>query len=147
MPEDKTPTGAGGGAAMTIRAACALLAGCIAVAGPVGARAPDDGAAQLRQAIAGRVAGKPTDCIDSSDISSSQIIPGTAIVYRALGRLYVNVPMSGARLLRRDDVLVTRQFGSQLCRLDTVRLLDPTSRIPHGFLGLGQFVPYTRPKR
>ncbi len=52
----------------------------------------------------------------------------------------------GAKRLNRDDVLVTRTVGTDLCRLDVVQLLDRTSRIPRSFVSLGQFVPYTKPK-
>jgi hypothetical protein len=41
---------------------------------------------------------------------------------------------------------VTKTFGSQLCSIDTVNLIDRASRFPHGFVSLGQFVPYTKVK-
>ena len=79
------------------------------------------------------------------DVQDSQVIDGTAIVYRVGGRLYVNRPEIGADSLDNDDILVTRTTTDQLCRIDTVRLIDRTSRIPRGFVGLGDFVPYTKP--
>ncbi len=40
--------------------------------------------------------------------------------------------------------MVTRLHTSQLCRLDTVRLHDRTGFWYSGFVGLEDFVPYTR---
>jgi hypothetical protein len=122
------------------------LIAAMAFAMPATAIARDAPDVQLQKALAGRVAGKPTNCISLSGSNSSQIIEGTAIIYRVGGTLYVNEPRSGADTLRGDDILVTRSFGSQLCSIDTVRLIDRGSRLPRGFVSLGQFVPYSRPK-
>lgn len=105
------------------------------------------GEQQLAKLVADRVAGKPVNCIPLRDIRSTQVLDGIAIVYESRGgRLYVNRPDAGAGSLRRDDILVTKTWGSQLCHLDTVRLLDWGSRFEHGFVGLSTFVPYERPK-
>lgn len=102
--------------------------------------------ARLEKLLAGRTAGKPVNCVSLARLQSSEIIDRTAIVYRAPGnRLYVNYPRIGAESLDDDDILVTRTTGSQLCSIDTVRLLDRGSRFEHGFVGLGEFVPYDRP--
>ena len=105
------------------------------------------GEAELAKLLAGRVAGKPVDCINNLDYSNTRVIDGTAIVYSHTNRtIYVNRPTSGAASLDNDDILVTRQWGSQLCSIDMVNLVDRTSRFPHGFVSLGQFVPYTKVK-
>lgn len=104
------------------------------------------GEAALAKAIAGRVAGAPVNCLSQPTIGSSQVIDGTAIVYEVGGTLYVNRPRIGAESLDSDDILVSRTTGSQLCSLDSIRLLDNASRIEHGFVTLGEFIPYTRPK-
>jgi hypothetical protein len=102
--------------------------------------------ARLEKLLAGRIAGKPTDCISLFGSPSSTIIDGRAIVYGTGRTIYLNVPRSGAETLRSDDILVTRTLGSRLCRIDNVRLLDRGSRFPRGFVILGDFVPYTKPK-
>jgi hypothetical protein len=43
------------------------------------------------------------------------------------------------------DVLVMEPIGSQYCRGDLVRSVDPVSRIPGAACQLGDFVPYTKP--
>jgi len=100
--------------------------------------------ARLAKALDGRVAGKPVDCINLRDIQSSEIIDRTAILYRVGSKLYLNRPDMGQESLDSDDILVTRTSTSQLCSLDTVRLVDRNSQFQTGFVGLGKFVPYTR---
>jgi hypothetical protein len=104
------------------------------------------GEAALAKAIAGRVAGKPVSCINQPRVRSSQVIDGTAIVYDVGGTLYVNRPRIGAESLDDDDILVSRTVSTQLCSLDTIRLVDNASRIDRGFVTLDEFVPYTKPK-
>lgn len=123
-----------------------LCLGAATIAAPAIAGERQTPEMKLQKLLDGRVAGKPVDCISLPSVSSSQIIDGKAIVYRAGGRLYVNEPRSGADQLDDDVVLVTRTVGSQLCSIDTVHLIDQTSHFPRGFVQLGQFVPYTKPR-
>ncbi len=113
---------------------------------PLAARERDNaaGEAALSRITERRDAGKPVDCINLRDIRSSEIVPNTAIVYRMNnGTLFVNRPQGGA-FLDRDDILVTRTIGTQLCRIDIVNLLDRNSRMMSGSLSLGDFIPYSR---
>lgn len=129
-------------------AAAAVLAAPLSLS-PLDAatnEARDKGAAELQTLTTERVAGKPTRCISQTSVTSSYIIPGQAIVYRIGSRTYVNQPRSGADTLRRDDVLLTRNIGTNLCRTDSVRLIDRNSRFVRGFVVLGDFVPYTKRK-
>ena len=106
------------------------------------------GEAELAKVLEGRVAGKPTNCIHLSDIQGSEIIDGTAIVYRMPGnQLFVNRPRGGASSLREDDILLTKTYGGDLCAPEIVTLLDSMSRFQRGFVSLGQFVPYAKEKR
>jgi hypothetical protein len=104
------------------------------------------GEGELARLLAGRQAGTPVTCISSPDIDRVQVIDGTAIVYGDGSRLFVNRLQASAPVLRSDDVLVTSIWGSQLCRLDTIKLLDRNSRMVRGFVVLGPFVPYQRPR-
>jgi len=105
-----------------------------------------EGEAKLAKRLEGRVPGKPVHCINLRATDSSEIIDGTAIVYKGPGgRLYVNRPR-GADILRRDDILVTKTVTPQLCNIDVVTLVDSLSRFPRGFVNLGDFVPYAKPR-
>lgn len=127
-----------------------LIALITASAVPLAARDRDNvaGEAALSRITERRDAGRPVDCINLRDIRSSEIVPNTAIVYRMNnGTLFVNRP-SGSGILDRDDILVTRTIGTQLCRIDIVNLVDRNSRMMSGSISLGDFVPYSRlPKR
>jgi hypothetical protein len=127
----------------TLLAAAALVASVAAA--PADARRDPDAA--LAKLLAGRVAGEPRNCISMPLNQGSQIIEGRAIVYRDGRTLWVNRPRAGADRLRDDDVLVTRVWGSQLCSIDPVHLIDRVSRFPRGFVSLGEFVPYRLPKK
>ncbi len=119
----------------------ALLATAPAVAKP--RLSPE---AELADAVKGRVAGAPVSCINLTNVRNVQIIDRTALVYDAGGVKYVNRPRGGAEQLDHWDVLVTRLPNNRLCRPDIVRLYDSASRFETGFISLGDFVPYRRPR-
>ena len=129
------------GKALVLAAGAALL-----ISPATQARERLTGEQQLAKIVDGRVAGKPVHCIFMPSVNNTRIIDKTAIVYDAGGTIYVNRPDSGAASLDRNDVLVTRLTGSQLCNVDAVHLHDRTSHFWSGFVGLGDFVPYTRAK-
>lgn len=103
-----------------------------------------DGEERLARAVEGRVAGEPVDCIPLQHIRSSTIIDNEAIVFDAGSTVYVNRPRAGRESLDHWDTLVTRPFGTRLCSIDVVRLMDSTTRMETGTVFLGEFVPYTR---
>ena len=114
-----------------------------ATGAPAADRRADRGEAGLTKMLANRVAGKPVSCLYLRDIRSTQILDGTAIVYDSGGKLYVNRP-DGASTLDDDDILVTRTFGSQLCRMDPVGLVSRAGNFQRSFVTLGDFVPYAK---
>ncbi|MBL8297402.1 MAG: hypothetical protein JNN30_03540 [Rhodanobacteraceae bacterium] len=125
--------------------AAALAAFSVATAVSAARPSPDE---QLAKIIEGRVAGAPVKCIRLRDIRSTRIIDRTAIVYDTLGStLYVNRPEAGAAFLHDDRILVTDTRSSELCNIDIIKLLDPGSKMLSGTVGLGDFVPYTKPKK
>lgn len=128
----------------------AVMAGALAVTLAAGgaiahdAPKPDVKAeADLAKMLAGRVPGKPVDCITLDTTQNSTVFPHTAIVYENGGTLYVNRP-NDADSLDGDQILVTKTWTDQLCRLDIVRLVDRGTRMESGFVGLESFTPYTR---
>ena len=121
------------------------LATLILAVAPARTSPQERGQADLDKQLAGLVPGNPVDCVNLGRIDGSNIVDRTAIVYRGLGgTLWVNRPRN-ADMLREDDVLVQFIYGSQLCKLDDIKLLDRVSRMERGFVGLGEFVPYTKP--
>lgn len=104
------------------------------------------GEQQLAKLLEGRVAGMPVSCIPLYRTSDTRIIDKTAIVYDQGRTIYVNRPRY-PESLDSDDILVTELHSSQLCRLDTVKLHDRSQFFFNGFVGLEDFVPYTRVAR
>jgi hypothetical protein len=121
-----------------------LAAGAVlAVGSAADARNRQNGEERLAKMIEGRVPGRPVDCISIFDSRDQRVIDKTAIVYGSGRTIYVNRP-SNARDLDDDDVLVSNVHGSQVCKLDVVRIHDRSGGFYHGFVGLEQFVPYRR---
>lgn len=132
---------------MNIRLSAALCITLLAVAtgAPAERLSPDE---QLAKAIEGRVAGAPVKCIRLRDIRSTRVIDRTAIIYDTLGpTIYVNRLTAGAAFLHDDSILVTDTHSSELCSIDIVKLMDPGSKMLTGSVGLGEFVPYTKPRK
>ncbi len=135
-----------------MRLAFAAAAALAALALPGAAMAdekPDPkakGEAELAKMLEGRVAGQPLRCLSTSMLGQSTVIDKTAIVYRVGSKLYVNRPRGGADQLDDDDILVTQLYGSQLCNIDKIDLVDRGSQMWNGFVVLGDFVPYTKVK-
>lgn len=105
---------------------------------------PDE---QLAKAIEGRNAGEPVKCIQLRDVRSTRVIDKTAIIYDTGRTLYVNRPKAGAAFLRDDVILITDTRSSELCSIDIVKFMDPGSKMLTGSAGLGEFVPYTKPRQ
>lgn len=117
----------------------------VALIGIVPAQARENNPeAELARALEGRVAGEPVDCVNLRQVRSTRVIPNTAILYDAGGTIYVNRPESGADELNRWDTMVTRLHSSQLCNIDTVRMVDTSTHTMTGIVFLGDFVPYRR---
>jgi hypothetical protein len=133
------------GVARTI-AAC-LTAGSLLLAGVATHAKPRLSPEEaLAKKLEGRVAGTPVNCIYLPRMVQAQVYDNTAIAYESGGTIWVNRPQSGANLLDDDDIMLTTPFGSQLCSVDIVRMIDRNVGFWRGTVGLGQFVPYTRVK-
>ena len=105
------------------------------------------GEQELAKLLEGRSPAKPVDCIQLRDVWSTQIIDRTAIVYNIAGTLYVNRP-SFPDMLDSDAIMVTKTWGSQLCRLDMVSMRDRSMPgMMHASIGLNDFVPYAKPPK
>jgi hypothetical protein len=122
------------------------IAGASFLLASVAALAAVDHEADLQKTLGKRVqAGPPVDCLQVGTITNSYVVDGTAIIYEvAGGDMYVNRPKTNASSLNRHDVLVTDTHIPQLCSVDTVTLVDGTTGIQTGFVGLGEFIPYKK---
>lgn len=103
---------------------------------------------ELARALAGRVAGKPVDCIDASYASGPEIVDDHTLLYRDGGRrVWRNDLPAACPGLRPMDTLVVDLFGSQLCRNDHFRAVSPGSPIAGAICRMGSFTPYDTPPK
>lgn len=122
-----------------------LLAVAMVAAAPASdARTPVSPEEKLAKILEGRVAGEPRDCIPLNATSRTQIIDKTAIVYHNGRTIWVNRPTGGHQSLDDSSIMVTKPTGSQLCSIDTVNMVDGSSRTWRGFVQLGKFIPYRK---
>jgi hypothetical protein len=103
------------------------------------------GETELAKLLEGRVAGEPQRCISTFRDSRMRVIEKTAYVFGSGNTIYVQRTKNPADI-DDDDILVTRIWGSHLCRLDNVTTIDRSSRFFSGVVFFEDFVPYTRVK-
>jgi hypothetical protein len=103
---------------------------------------------QLDQALAGRTAGKPVQCLPNYRAASNmQVIDDWTILFRDGRTVYLQTPRGGCPGVSSfGNTLVTHlQGNSQLCNGDINHVVDVQSRIGGGACVFGPFVPYTKP--
>lgn len=108
---------------------------------------PEQRSARAQQsydrALAGKVAGEPVRCLPLYRSNDMVAIDETTILFRDGRTIYVNHPLGSCGGLGRFNyTLVTRTFGSNLCRGDIARVVDLTTGVHRGSCALGDFVPY-----
>jgi hypothetical protein len=134
--------------ALFILLAAILIAGCAHDGGVKAAGATQrktaEGEGALAEALAGRVAGPPQDCISEPDLAGNQSFGRGVILFRSRTNdvLYVNRPPGGCVALNFGRAIKTTSPTTRLCRGDTVTVFDPVSGIEYGGCGLGEFTPY-----
>lgn len=120
---------------------------CLAATGAV---ARDDGGpskseVRVSKMLEGRVPGAPRSCLNPQESRMSQNYDGL-VLYRKNSRITYRNDMNGCPLLRENDILSNRLYGSaRLCRGDIAEIIDGTGRYVKGACSYGDFVPYRRP--
>lgn len=113
------------------------LLGCSRPAVPPGA--------DLARTIAGRVADRPQSCVPTQSTSNLRVIDAATVAYGSGRTIYIN-PLGGACPgLRELSTIIVEAHGSQYCRGDHFRAVEPTGGIPGPVCVLGDWVPYRRP--
>lgn len=95
--------------------------------------------------LAGRVAGKPQQCIDDTLSSGPNVIDSRTILYGRTGRTIYRATIEACPALRPTTTLIIERFGGQLCRNDRFRVLEWGTSIPSAPCRFGEFVPYRKP--
>ena len=129
----------------------AMMAGALALTGCVASADTHHGGQDraeraLSDALKGRVAGKPEDCISSMLGTGPEIVDSRTLLYHQGSRVWRNDLEGGCPGLDPSDTLILETHGSQLCRLDTIRVMEPGSSISGRSCRLGMFTPYKKVK-
>jgi len=94
--------------------------------------------------LAGRTAGAPQRCVPTQPTEALRVVDSHTVVYGSGGTIWLNRLATECPGMTRMDILVIEPMGTQYCRGDKVRSVDPVSHIPGPTCVLGAFVPYTR---
>ena len=96
--------------------------------------------------LAGRVAGPPRQCINLSQTGANlTIVDATTIEYRQSGRrLWRTSPVGGCPGMRPLNRLVIDAYGTQVCRNDRFRTVEPNLSIPGPYCRFGAWTPYDK---
>jgi len=124
-----------------------IVASCTTAPPPQEARSAQ-GEQELQQLLAGKVAQRPTTCLQSYQANDMRVIDPTTVAFRqGSSRVYVAHMRAPCDLLDRAGyALVTREYGSaQLCNGDIARVVNTGSRMTVGSCVFGDFTPYYRP--
>ena len=94
--------------------------------------------------LAGRKAGPSQRCVPTQLVGSMRIAAPQVVLYGSGRTIWLNRLADNCLGIAPMNILVVEPFGSQYCRGDRVRGVEPTSRIPGPTCTFGDFVPYTR---
>lgn len=108
---------------------------------------PSNVPSPIERLTAGKTAGAPLKCLPSYVARDQLVLDSSTIAYRAgSGLAYVN-HLAGCPPLDSHLTLLTHPVTGELCRGDTVTLLEPPSNLPIGSCSLGDFIPYSSTRR
>ena len=104
---------------------------------------------QLRKALAGKVAGKPVDCLPTYRSSDMEVIDDNTILFHdGSNRVFVQSPRGGCSPLGSGHytLVTTLRGSSSLCRGDISRVVDLSAGMTVGSCSMDSFIPYVKPK-
>ncbi len=127
--------------------AALLLTSCASTPAQIAREEADTArtAAKLEKRLAGFTPTGTSSCIRPVN-AQVDIFDDTLVYSDSSSRAYVTKTTGGCFGLKRDDIIVTRSYGGQLCRGEIVRTVDRTSGFPSGACAFGDFVTYRRDK-
>lgn len=98
--------------------------------------------ADLSRELAGRTAGPAQNCVPAS--AGDSLVPrdSQTLVYRRGDTLWVNRLAAACPGLNAMSTLIVEVHGSQYCRGDPIRAVEPGQGIPGPICVLGSFTPW-----
>ena len=98
-----------------------------------------------RSELQGRVAGSPRTCISTLPHQNVRVLDPATVSYDSGAVVWVNRLLGACPGLSPYNRTIFEQSGTQLCRGDRVRGLEPGGTIPGPSCNLQDWVPYRRP--
>ena len=124
--------------ALMLIAVTAIAASCSRPVAPPGA--------DLAQTIAGRVAGPPQSCVSTNTSENLHYIDPQTVAYGYGSTIWINhLPGPCPGLEELSTIIVDAQDGTQYCRGNRIRGLEPGAIIAGPTCNLSDWVPYRRP--
>jgi len=114
----------------------ATLAGCMSSVSDPSPSAPAE--------LASRPAGKPQSCISIGLNDRLTPLDESTVAYRSGHTLWVSRLDAPCRRLDPVNIISIERSGTQVCRGDHVRVIEPPVTVPGPICILGDFVPYSR---
>ena len=96
----------------------------------------------LAHQLAGYVAEAPKTCISSYQAENLRIIDNKTLAYGSGRIIYVNKLPQTCHSMNQLNILQVNAEGSQYCRGDRIRWIEPTTNIPGPWCVLGEWTPY-----
>jgi len=126
--------------ALILIAPVMLVAGCNTAVSPDAASS-----AAFARELTGKVAGPPQACVTTFPSQNLRVIDARTIAYGYGRTIYVNRLAGPCPALSGYNTVITELHGSQYCRGDHVRGLEPGAIIPGPWCNLGDWTPYRQP--
>ena len=126
---------------LTAIGAAILLTGTATVVAQQGAN--PETTQKLANALAGRTAGQPVNCINER--SKMQIVDDGTILFRDRDILYVQQPRGGCHGLSNGMSLIRSSFGTtRICSGDINQIIDVRTGFGTGACTYSEFIPYRK---
>lgn len=113
------------------------LAACTAQPAPIGAARTN--------ALAGRVAGPPQNCVSTQPTRNLQIVDDSTLIYGSGSTVYLNHLRASCPGLNPTTTLIFDLHASQYCSGDHFRTIETGASVPGPVCLLGDWVPYRTP--
>jgi hypothetical protein len=94
--------------------------------------------------LAGRTPGPPQQCVNflPQETLRTSDADRHVLIYSHGSKIWVN--HLGSCSFGTNDTLIVERTGSDVCRGEIIRSIDPVSKIPGPSCILGDFIPYNR---
>jgi hypothetical protein len=97
------------------------------------------------EALAGRTAGEPRNCVRQQDVRNTRSLGGNTILFDGPGGvIYVNKATGSCPRIQPWHAISHRTINSSICSGELIRVFDPQTGVEYGGCSLGEFVPWRR---